>query len=354
MATIREKAQGQWQVQIRRKGWPFQSATFRTRKEAQAWARKTESEMDRGLFVDQTAARETTLADLIRAYIDGVTENRHSENARVSERLRLERFLRTEKELCSYYIINLRPEHFEAYRDRRLKQQVSRGDNTSVTRGTIAPSTVKRELNLLKRVIDYRRRWLGIQLNPVNAQDVKRPTVQDERDVRLSDEEREALMEACRSAHNPLLAPFVELGFETGARRGNLLRLEWADVNLKQRTALLRGMKNSRNPDKIINHTIGLTPRAIEVLKALPRTDARVFPMTSNAMRKAFNYARKKAGLTHFRFHDTRHERISSLFEAGWAMPQVMAQSGHRDPKSVMRYTNLSGNYLANELAKLG
>jgi hypothetical protein len=26
-------------------------------------------------------------------------------------------------------------------------------------------------------------------------------------------------------------------------------------------------------------------------------------------------------------------------------MPQVMAQSGHRDPKSVMRYTNLSGNY---------
>lgn len=353
MATIREKSKGQWQVQIRRKGWPFQSGTFRTRKEAQAWARKTESEMDRGLFVDQTAARETTLADLIRAYIEGVTENRHSENARVSERLRLERFLRTESELCSYYIINLRPEHFEAYRDRRLKQQVSRGNNTSVTRKTIAPSTVKRELNLLKRVIDYRRRWLGIQLNPVNAQDVKRPTVQDERDVRLSDEERKALMKACRDARNQLLAPFVELGFETGARRGNLLRLEWTDVNLEQGTALLRGMKNSRNPDRVINHTIGLSPRAVEILKALPRTEARVFPMTSNAMRKAFNYARKKAGLTHFRFHDTRHERISSLFEAGWQMPQVMAQSGHRDPKSVMRYTNLSGDYLAKQLAKL-
>ncbi|MEZ5654277.1 MAG: hypothetical protein R3E04_00075 [Sphingobium sp.] len=180
-----------------------------------------------------------------------MTENRHSENARVLERLRLERFLRTEKELCSYYIINLRPEHFETYRDRRLGQRVSRGNNTSVTRGTIAPSTVKRELNLLKRVIDYRRRWLGIQLNPVNAQDVKRPTVQDEHDVRLSDEEREALMDACRSARNPLLAPFVELGFETGARRGSLLRLEWSDLNLRQATALLRGMKNSPNPDKI-------------------------------------------------------------------------------------------------------
>ncbi|MGD9711335.1 MAG: hypothetical protein AB7V46_04620 [Thermomicrobiales bacterium] len=87
MATVREKARRQWRVKIRRKGWPFQSGTFRTRKEAQAWARKTESEMDRGLFVDQTAAREMTLAELIRAYIEGVTENRHSENARVSERL---------------------------------------------------------------------------------------------------------------------------------------------------------------------------------------------------------------------------------------------------------------------------
>lgn len=157
MATIREKSKGQRQVPIRRKGWPFQSGTFRTRKEVQARARKTESEMDRGPFVDQTAARQTTLADLIQAYIEGVTENRRSENARVSERLRLERFLRAEKELCSYYIINLRPEHFQAYRDRRLKQQVLRGNNTSVTRKAIAPSTVKRELNLLKWVIDYRR-----------------------------------------------------------------------------------------------------------------------------------------------------------------------------------------------------
>lgn len=232
-------------------------------------------------------------------------------------------------------------------------QKVIRGKNSSVKSETISPSTVKRELNLLKRVIDYRARWLGIQYNPVNAQDVKRPTVQDERDVRLTPKQRERLMEECREARNPLLASFVELGFETGARRGNLLRLEWKDVNLFQGTALLRGMKNSRNPDKIINHTIGLTPRAVEILESLPQTDKRIFPVTSNAMRKAFDRARERAGLTHFRFHDTRHERISSLFEAGWAMPQVMAQSGHRDPKSVMRYTNLSGNYLAKELAKL-
>jgi hypothetical protein len=40
MATIREKAPYQWQVQIRRMGWPNQNATFRTKKDAEAWARK--------------------------------------------------------------------------------------------------------------------------------------------------------------------------------------------------------------------------------------------------------------------------------------------------------------------------
>ena len=68
------------------------------------------------------------------------------------------------------------------------------------------------------------------------------------------------------------------------------------------------------------------------MLKALPRAEARVFPMTSKAMRKVFGYARKKAGLTHFRFHDTRHERISNLFEAGWPFPESWPKSGHRDP----------------------
>jgi hypothetical protein len=37
MASIREKGPHQWQVQIRRKGCPLQNATFRTKKDAQAW-----------------------------------------------------------------------------------------------------------------------------------------------------------------------------------------------------------------------------------------------------------------------------------------------------------------------------
>lgn len=346
MASIREKGPSQWQAQVRRSGWPNQSATFRSKRDAQAWARKIEREMDAGLFRDQREAEVTLLSDLIDLYLETVTAHRPSEHSRIAETSRLKRILRDEERLCAHAVINLTPEHFEEYRDRRLRHRQKNGK-------TISGATVNKELMLFKRVIDVRKRKLGLVINPVNTAEVKRVTVNDERDVRLSEAERERLLRACSDMQNPLLRPFVEIGFETGARRGSLLRLEWRDVDLSARTALLRAIKNSRNPTKIVNHAIGLTPRAVELLDALPRTDERVFPMTENAFKKCFYRARKQAGLEHFRFHDTRHERISSLFEANWSMIQVMAQSGHRDPKSVKRYANLNASFLADALAKL-
>lgn len=340
MATIRQKSPGQWHVQIRRKGWPQQTETFPTKRKAQDWANRIESEMSAGTFVDRTASQQTTLKNLIEIYLKDVTDKRPGEASRVSERSRLERFMREEKKLCAYAAANLEPEHFEDYRDRRLE--------------AVVPGTVKRELTLLKRVIDYRKRRLGLLINPINTDDVARPVVNDERDVRLTNAEIKKLFDACSSSRNKWLRPMVEIGFETGGRRGSLLKLKWDDVDLDARTATFHDVKNSANPDKIIDHTVALSPRAIEVLTALPRSDdGRVFPLTANAFRLAFNRARKNAGVEHFRFHDTRHERVSSLFEAGWSDSAVMAISGHRDPKSMKRYANLKPDHLADELAKL-
>ena len=146
----------------------------------------------------------------------------------------------------------------------------------------------------------------------------------------------------------------MEFAFEVGPRRGNLLRLNWEDVHLKERSILLRAVKNSRSPEELIDASVGLSPRAIQILKKLPRSlDGRVFPISADALKAAFNRARHKLGLDHFRLHDARHERISSLIEAGWSDTQVMAQSVHRDPKSLKRYTNLRKKHLADALAAI-
>ena len=100
MATIRQKGPEQWHAQVRRTGWPPVTETLRTRKDAEAWARDVELQMDRGIFVDRSAAERTTFGEIIKTYIKEVTEKRPGEASRAAEKSRLERFMRDEPKLC--------------------------------------------------------------------------------------------------------------------------------------------------------------------------------------------------------------------------------------------------------------
>lgn len=352
MATISEQRNRRgeligWQAKIRRRGWPVRSKVCGTRKAAEDWATHTEAEMIKGTYVDRRPADRTTLHAVIQDYIDQIAPTHKGGSSEVA---RLKRFTRTEPKLCQYAMALLTPELFEKWRDRRLKE--------------VAPGTVKREFNLLNTVIESARRRLKMIENPLT--DVDRPRVDDERDVRLSPRQWRRLLEECRKERtragprkedasgkrirppNPWLAPAVELARETGARRAELLGWLWKDTDLKHRVAVFRDVKNSRDPKTRIDRQIGLSPRAIAILKKLPRsTDGRVIPLTTESLKQSFERARARAGLPHFRLHDARHELASSLTEAGWSPVEVMAQGGWRDPKSMKRYTNLSGKHLA-------
>jgi len=52
-----------WRAFVRRKGYPLASSTFDTKAEAESWARRIESEMDRSCFVDRTEAERNTLGE---------------------------------------------------------------------------------------------------------------------------------------------------------------------------------------------------------------------------------------------------------------------------------------------------
>lgn len=147
MATIRQKAAGQWHVQIRKRGYPNQTRTFQTKRDAQNWANEIETEIYRGRFRDQHVGRGITFGALIEQYMRDVSDHRPSESSSIAEKLRLQRFLRTEGNLCAYDIQHLTPGHFNDYKNRRLGEPSPRRG-----RDTIAPGTVKRELGTLKRV----------------------------------------------------------------------------------------------------------------------------------------------------------------------------------------------------------
>lgn len=386
MATIRQKGPNQWHVQVRRKGRPQKTATFERKWQAEEWAIETERSMRQGVYVDRSAAERTTLRQVLERYRDEVVENRVKKSSRGPDIARINRFLREEPDLAAHAMAYLTPEMWEAYRDRRLTETVSRGRpggrgqyrsegeppagrfrkdgapraNAAKPKAPpkaaslVSPGSVKRELTLLKSAIDYSKKRLKLAANPLSSDEVKRPTVHDERDVRLSDEEWQKLLVECRASRNPWLAPAVELAVETGARRSSLLNLRWDDLKLNDASATLRGVKNSRNPIEVRTVEIGLSPRAIEILEALPRSgDGRVLPTTASALSGAFKRARVRADVEFFRLHDARHEMASTLSEAGWEMLDVMKQGDWRDPKSLARYYNARGQHLGAKLAEL-
>jgi hypothetical protein len=73
MATIRRRG-NRWQVQVRRTGHPEVSKSFLSRKDAEAWSRQTEVEVDRtALPHDPRQLERHTLGELVIRYRDTIT-----------------------------------------------------------------------------------------------------------------------------------------------------------------------------------------------------------------------------------------------------------------------------------------
>jgi len=67
MATITRRTAG-YQAQVRRTGYPARSKCFTVLRDAEAWARQVETELDRGLFLDRTEADKQTLGGILDRY----------------------------------------------------------------------------------------------------------------------------------------------------------------------------------------------------------------------------------------------------------------------------------------------
>jgi hypothetical protein len=75
MASIRQR-EDTWQARIRRKGFPDEVRSFKTKTEAQAWARAVEAAMDQGTHQDTRVTRDVLLKDILLRYMREVTPSK--------------------------------------------------------------------------------------------------------------------------------------------------------------------------------------------------------------------------------------------------------------------------------------
>jgi len=339
MATITHRPDNaparKWQAKVRRKGFPSQSKAFASRTEAEVWARGIEAEYDKGHAVDHSDARDTILRDLLKQYLaEAVPRQKGSEQ----EGYRVKFLLR--QPVTAFSLANLTRSALVAYRDHRLR--------------SVSGSTVRHELLVMRRAIEYGRKELGLYLAENPLAWIRLPDENEARDRRLKPGEEERLLVECQAARAPYLPHIVVLAIETGMRQSEMLALTWDRIDTARRVAYLPTTKNGQP------RAVPLTRRAIQALEAM--RNARIYQwsrepadgpflhVSATVVRHAFMRARDKAEMPDLRFHDLRHEAVSRLFERGLNVIEVGSISGHKTLSMLRRYSHLSMDHLLSKL----
>lgn len=127
---------------VRLTGWPTVSKTFRLKRDAEDWARRTEDEMVRGVFIQRAPAERMTLAAALDRYAREVTPTKKA-SSRASE---LRRIATVKRLLGGYSMAALSSDLVADFRDQRLAGDV---DPKTGKRRPRAANTVRLELALL-------------------------------------------------------------------------------------------------------------------------------------------------------------------------------------------------------------
>ena len=327
MATIAKvkRAKGfSYQARIKRRGRLITTKTFRTRTAAREWARRIEAELERELATGDPGRRHRfdRLCDQYLVEYEGRDHHRVTQVQWWRERLGRHR-------LSEITLEELR-HHLSLYRA---------GLDRSPPRRR-APATTNRMKAAASALFAFGiKRGLALN-NPARL--IPMETENNHRTRFLSENERYRLLKACRQSRWERLYLLVLMALMTGARKGELLSLQWDWIDFGTRTATLPRTKNGHP------RVLTLPLPVIEELVRHRAPEGLLFPRRrgrgegSAEITKPWQDALAAAEIEGFRFHDLRHSAASYLAMGGASLLEVAEVLGHRSLQTTKRYAHLS------------
>jgi integrase len=236
-----------------------------------------------------------------------------------------------------------------AYRESRGQEKTNKGTFTR-------PSTINRELSLLRNAL----RTAAFSTPPLlSISCIPRFPITNEdefaRQGFITDEQFETLISELPS----YLIPITTVSFNTGIRMGELLKVQWAQVDFEaQLIRLYRGETKGKRPRMV--PMLGNMRRMLVAAKAerdeyWPECDF-VFHRLGqrlNDFRGAWASACERAGLTELLFHDLRRSGVRLLSRSGVPERVIMSITGHRTREMFDRYNITSEADLADAAARV-
>lgn len=322
MATIttrKGKTKTTYLAAIRKRGHKPVNKTFTRKSDAKRWARHVESAIERGEYGLISEAEKHTLAELIDHYLK--TEQNPTARESVLEWWR--------DEIGHKKLSQITPALLSEYKTKLLNTS---GVNRVKKRSASTVNRYMAYLSILYKQAVNEYQWCNE--NPLRkVTKLKEPSGR----VRfLNNDERKALLTECKK--NPMLYELVVMALTTGARAGELLHLEWQDIDFMRGTAVLHNTKNGER------RSIPVCGEVAELLKKRRGIGLVFSSRSGNAVfeySKPFRKAVQDSGIKSFRFHDCRHTAASYLAQNHWTLLEIATFLGHKTISMVKRYSHL-------------
>jgi integrase len=259
--------------------------------------------------------------------------------------LHLERW---KTELGHYALADVTPNLITDIKDKLLSEITPKGTTRS-------PATVARYMSSLSAVFTLAvNEWQWLDDSPMRK--VKKPKESRGRVRFLDDTERNRLLSTCKESSNKSLYLCVVLALATGMRQGELMGLQWQDVNLKDGYLILHETKNGER------RRVSLSGLALELLNnhaKVRRLDTQLlFPSLKEAnkpidLRTPWETVLKRAEINDFHWHDLRHCTASYLAMNGASLAEIAEVLGHKTLAMVKRYAHLSDGHVSSVVASM-
>lgn len=227
------------------------------------------------------------------------------------------------------------------FRAKRLSTPKPNGKQRSIT-------TMNRELACLRRIFNIAVRQDWISKNPFNrGESLIDVSAEKQREKILTFDEELRLLSACEHPQRKHLRPLIIALLDTGARKSEMLKLQWKDTDLNKRLITLQAL----NTKTLRTRKVAITSRLLRELVALweqseKDKEATVFGIVDNVSNSFASACReagiKQGGIDGLTLHSLRHSAAVRLVKGQMSIQLVGKILGHSQPQTTYRY--LSAN----------
>jgi len=202
----------------------------------------------------------------------------------------------------------------------------------------LSNATKNRYKSAISSVFSYAVRTYDLSVNPVSF--IQSLRENNERVRYLSKTEKVRLLNECQNSSWNKLYLIVLMAITTGARKGELERLKWSDIDFDRGLAYVHQTKNGEP------RVLPLTKQVLSEMERVGREVELIFnsfikPNKPYEFRKEWIKALRRAEIDDFRFHDLRHTCASYLAQNGASLIEIADVLGYKKIQMTKRYAHL-------------